>query len=198
MVNKKSKCDNFILFVLLKNQIGYTFHIEMEMLPLKWVCSSYGRVFPSQGKGSGIDARHIHFFLKKITIFSNLENTMYEETKEQAITGLNESIKEIVKKFEGQYSEPEILSAIIDQTKLLFATSKVKYTTAIVIFILRELFTTDLEYCSAPIVDPATGKVAEDMEDLSKRISVVRIHTFAEADEVHTIAVLNVAYDEKV
>ena len=28
----------------------------------EWVCSSDGRVFPSQGKGHGIDARHIHTF----------------------------------------------------------------------------------------------------------------------------------------
>ena len=51
---------------------------------------------------------------------------MYEETKEQSIAGLNESIMEIVKKFEGQYSESEVLSAIVDQAKLLFTTSKIK------------------------------------------------------------------------
>ena len=60
------------------------------------------------------------------------------------------------------------------------------------------MFTNDLEYSSVPIVDPTTGKVSEDMEELSKRISVVRIHNFAEADEVHTVVVLNVTYDEKV
>ena len=42
----------------------------------EWVCSSDGRVFPSQGKGHGIDARHIHFLFSKLIIFL-LKNISY-------------------------------------------------------------------------------------------------------------------------
>ena len=50
-----------------------------------------------------------------------------------------------------------------------------------------------MEYCSEPIVDESTGKVREDMADLANRITVVRIQTLADEDQLHTIALLNVA-----
>lgn len=61
------------------------------------------------------------------------------------------------------------------------------------------MFKNDLEYCSVPIVDPATGKVREDMESLANRITVVRIQSISDMDQTHTIVLLNVAInDEKV
>ena len=77
-------------------------------------------MLPSQGRGSGIDARHIHFF---IHIFI----TMYEEYSEQGIDGLNEKIMKIVEELKGDHSEVEILDGIIHQSKLLFTTYKVRY-----------------------------------------------------------------------
>lgn len=62
----------------------------------------------------------------------------------------------------------------------------------------RDLFKNDLELCSRPIVDVETGKVSEDMEKLANSISVVRLQTVSDMDEVHIVALLNVGLEEKV
>lgn len=51
---------------------------------------------------------------------------MYDEYTEQGIDGLNEKIMEIVDSIKGDQSEVEVLDKIIHQTKLLFATYKVR------------------------------------------------------------------------
>lgn len=51
---------------------------------------------------------------------------MYDEYTEQGIDGLNEKIMEIVDSIKGDQSEVEVLDRIIQQTKLLFTTYKVR------------------------------------------------------------------------
>lgn len=51
---------------------------------------------------------------------------MYDEYTEQGIDGLNEKIMEIVNSIKGDQSEVEVLDRIIQQTKLLFTTYKVR------------------------------------------------------------------------
>lgn len=51
---------------------------------------------------------------------------MYDEYTEQGIDGLNEKIMEIVNSIKGDQSEVEVLDKIIQQTKLLFTTYKVR------------------------------------------------------------------------
>ena len=110
-----------------------------------WVCSSNGRVIPSQGIGSGIDARLIQLFfspfvlievvykdslslsLKYLSLCCQQFLAMTEKGSEEAIEGLRNRIMKIVSDYQGNFSEIEILKQIMCESELLLATYNVRY-----------------------------------------------------------------------
>ena len=76
------------------------------------------------------------FLLFRVTAF-NIEKvqillgssffSMYDEFEEQSLEGLNEKIMSVVKSYQGDYSEVEVLKKVIIQSNLLLATYNVRY-----------------------------------------------------------------------
>ena len=59
--------------------------------------------------------------------------SMYDEFEEQKLEGLNEKIMEVVKSYQGDYTDTEVLKMLIIQSNLLLATYNVRYFLAFVV-----------------------------------------------------------------
>ena len=64
----------FLLFYFIFFYYYYhsTLYLPLCSLSCVWGCSSDGRAFALHARGSGIDARHLHFFLRFIVIWVSL------------------------------------------------------------------------------------------------------------------------------
>ena len=65
-------CFLFFYYYFSNFIIHSTLYLPLCSLSCVWGCSSDGRAFALHARGSGIDARHLHFFLRFIVIWGSL------------------------------------------------------------------------------------------------------------------------------
>ena len=70
LTHLKSSFFLFFYYYYFSNFIIHsTLYLPLCSLSCVWGCSSDGRAFALHARGSGIDARHLHFFLRFIVIW---------------------------------------------------------------------------------------------------------------------------------